>query len=431
MSATASTSAVANKVSRHQRRKYPHTFSDMQLKGKHILLGVTGGIAAYKAPYLVREFIKLGAEVKVVMTAMARQFVTPLTLATVSKNPIVVDFFDPENGQWNSHVSLGTWADIYVIAPATANTLAKMANGVADNLLLTTYLSARCPVFVAPAMDLDMMAHPATMQNIATLVSRGVKMIDAKSGELASGLVGKGRMAEPHEIVADISAFFAQRDGSLKGVKVLVTAGPTYEKIDPVRFIGNYSSGKMGYAIADELADRGASVCLVSGPVKISPRNASINIVHVESAKQMYDATVKEFTDSQAAIMTAAVADFAPADVAEQKIKRHDGFSIALTPNPDIAAELGRLKTPRQVLAGFALETTDEMPNAKSKLEKKNLDFIVLNSLADKGAGFMTDTNKVTIIDKGGNVRPFPLKSKTEVAVDIVDQLEMAIANVK
>lgn len=401
----------------------------MQLKGKHILLGITGGIAAYKTPCLVRDFAKMGAEVKVVMTAIAKQFVTPLTLATVSKNPIVVDFFDPESGQWNSHVSLGTWADAYVIAPATANTLAKMANGIADNLLLTTYLSARCPVFAAPAMDLDMMAHPATTQNIATLVSRGVNMIDANSGELASGLIGKGRMAEPAEICAAVAAFFAQRDGSMKGVKVLVTAGPTYEKIDPVRFIGNYSSGKMGYAIADELADRGATVCLVSGPVKISPRNANIRIVRVESARQMYDAATKEFISCQAAIMTAAVADFAPACVAEKKIKRHDGFSIDLKPNPDIAAELGRLKTARQVLAGFALETTDEMPNAKAKLEKKNLDFIALNSLADKGAGFMTDTNKVTIIDKDGNVQPFPLKSKVDVAIDIVDQLERAIKN--
>lgn len=403
----------------------------MLLKGKHILLGVTGGIAAYKTPCLVRDFVKMGAEVKVVMTAMAKQFVTPLALATVSKNPIVVDFFDPESGQWNSHVSLGTWADAYVIAPATANTLAKMANGIADNLLLTTYLSARCPVFAAPAMDLDMMAHPATTQNIATLVSRGVNMIDANSGELASGLVGKGRMAEPAEICAAVAAFFAQRDGSMKGAKVLVTAGPTYEKIDPVRFIGNYSSGKMGYAIADELADRGATVCLVSGPVKISPRNASIRVVRVESARQMYDAAAKEFTSCQAAIMTAAVADFAPVDVASQKIKRHEGFSIDLKPNPDIAAELGRLKTEGQVLAGFALETTDEMPNAKAKLEKKNLDFIVLNSLADKGAGFMTDTNKVTIIDKDGNIQPFPLKSKTDVAIDIVDQLERAIKNVE
>lgn len=430
MSATASTSAVAHKASEPPRRKHP-THSTMQLKGKHILLGVTGGIAAYKTPFLVRDFVKMGAEVKVVMTAMAKQFVTPLTLATVSKNPIVVDFFDPESGQWNSHVSLGSWADAYVIAPATANTLAKMANGIADNLLLTTYLSARCPVFAAPAMDLDMMAHPATTQNIATLVSRGVNMIDANSGELASGLVGKGRMAEPAEICAAVAAFFAQRDGSMKGAKVLVTAGPTYEKIDPVRFIGNYSSGKMGYAIADELADRGATVCLVSGPVKISPRNASIRVVRVESARQMYDAAAKEFTSCQAAIMTAAVADFAPVDVANQKIKRHEGFSIDLKPNPDIAAELGRLKTAKQVLAGFALETTDEMPNAKAKLEKKKLDFIVLNSLADKGAGFMTDTNKVTIIYNDGNIQPFPLKSKADVAIDIVNQLERAIKNMK
>ncbi|MCI5777838.1 MAG: bifunctional phosphopantothenoylcysteine decarboxylase/phosphopantothenate--cysteine ligase CoaBC [Bacteroidales bacterium] len=403
----------------------------MQLKGKHILVGVTGGIAAYKTPILVREFVRRGAEVKVVMTPMAKQFVTPLTLATVSKNPIVVDFFDPENGQWNSHVSLGTWADAYVIAPATANTMAKMANGVADNLLLTTYLSARCTVFAAPAMDLDMMRHPATVKNIETLRERGVEIIEAEDGELASGLSGKGRMAEPADIAFCVESYFARRDGSLKGRKVLVTAGPTYEKIDPVRFIGNYSSGKMGYAIAEELASRGASVVLVSGPVKISARSQNIDVQKVESAKQMLDKAKAAFADCDAAIMTAAVADFAPADVAEQKIKRHGDFSIQLVANPDIAAELGRMKSEKQIIAGFALETNDEMNNAHGKLEKKNMDFIVLNSLADKGAGFMTDTNKVTIIEKNGTTTPYPLKSKADVAIDIIDTLERLMSTIQ
>lgn len=403
----------------------------MQLKGKHILVGVTGGIAAYKTPMLVREFVRRGAEVKVVMTPMARQFVTPLTLATVSKNPIVVDFFDPENGQWNSHVALGTWADAYVIAPATANTIAKMANGVADNLLLTTYLSARCVVFAAPAMDLDMMSHPATVKNIETLRERGVEIIESAEGELASGLSGKGRMAEPADIAYGVESYFARRDGSLRGRRILVTAGPTYEKIDPVRFIGNYSSGKMGYAIAEELGSRGASVVLVSGPVKMSARSTNIEVVKVESAKQMLAAAQSAFGECDAAIMTAAVADFAPEDVADQKIKRHGDYTIKLVANPDIAAELGRMKTGRQVIAGFALETNDEMKNAHGKLEKKNMDFIVLNSLADKGAGFMTDTNKVTIIEKDGTTTPYPLKSKSDVAIDIVDTLERTMSSTK
>lgn len=403
----------------------------MQLKGKHILVGVTGGIAAYKTPMLVREFVRRGAEVKVVMTPMARQFVTPLTLATVSKNPIVVDFFDPENGQWNSHVSLGTWADAYVIAPATANTLAKMANGMADNLLLTTYLSARCVVFAAPAMDLDMMSHPATVKNIETLRERGVEIIEAAEGELASGLSGKGRMAEPQDIAYGVESYFARREGSMRGRRILVTAGPTYEKIDPVRFIGNYSSGKMGYAIAEELGSRGANVVLVSGPVKMSARSTNIEVVKVESAKQMLAAAQSAFGECDAAIMTAAVADFAPEEVADQKIKRHGDYTIKLVANPDIAAELGRMKTGRQVIAGFALETNDEMRNAHGKLEKKNMDFIVLNSLADKGAGFMTDTNKVTIIEKDGTTTPYPLKSKSDVAIDIVDTLERTMSSTK
>ena len=401
----------------------------MQLKGKHILVGVTGGIAAYKTPYLVREFVRRGAEVKVVMTPMARQFVTPLTLATVSRNPIVVDFFDPENGQWNSHVSLGIWADAYVIAPATANTLGKMASGIADNLLLTTYLSARCPVFAAPAMDLDMMAHPATVQNLATLRGRGLHVIESTEGELASGLSGKGRMAEPTDIAFAVESYFAREEGSMRGLKILVTAGPTYEKIDPVRFIGNYSSGKMGYAIAEELASRGAEVSLVSGPVKVVAHSTNITVRRVESARQMLDAAREAFPQCDAAIMTAAVADFAPATMADQKIKQHDAMTINLVANPDIAAELGKMKTTAQTIAGFALETNNEMPNAQAKLAKKNMDFIVLNSLADKGAGFMTDTNKVTIIESNGTTTPYPLKSKADVAIDIVDTLERIISS--
>ncbi len=411
------------------RRGSSHLHNTMQLKGKHILVGVTGGIAAYKTPYLVREFVRRGAEVKVVMTPMARQFVTPLTLATVSRNPIVVDFFDPENGQWNSHVSLGIWADAYVIAPATANTLGKMANGIADNLLLTTYLSARCPVFAAPAMDLDMMAHPATVQNLATLRGRGLHVIESAEGELASGLSGKGRMAEPADIAFAVESYFAREEGSMRGVKVLVTAGPTYEKVDPVRFIGNYSSGKMGYAIAEELASRGAEVSLVSGPVKVVAHSTNIVVHRVESARQMLDAAREAFPQCDAAVMTAAVADFAPATMADQKIKQHDSMTISLVANPDIAAELGKMKTTAQTIAGFALETNNEMPNAQAKLTKKNMDFIVLNSLADKGAGFMTDTNKVTIIESNGTTTPYPLKSKADVAIDIVDTLERIISS--
>lgn len=401
----------------------------MQLKGKHILIGITGGIAAYKVPMLIREFVRRGAEVQVVMTPMARQFVTPLTVATVSRHPIVVDFFDPEDGRWNSHIGLGMWADAFVIAPATANTMAKMAHGIADNLLLTTYLSARCPVFAAPAMDFDMMLHPTTVANLRTLEANGVRIIEAEDGELASGLAGKGRMAEPKKIADQVELFFANRDGSLRNSLILVTAGPTYEKIDPVRFIGNYSSGKMGYAIAEELANRGASVKLVSGPTWLTTDNKNIEVVKVESALQMFEAARNIFWTCNAAVMTAAVADFAPTTQAGQKIKRHDGFTIELTPNPDIAYELGQNKKPHQTLVGFALETTDAMTNAQDKLERKNMDFIVLNSLADKGAGFMTDTNKVTIIERGGAAVPYPLKSKREVAVDIVDTLQRVMTD--
>lgn len=398
------------------------------MKDKKIIVGVTGGIAAYKTASLVREIVKRGGEVRVVMTPMAKQFITPLTLATLSKNPIAVDFFDPENGQWNSHVSLGLWADAMVIAPATANTLAKMANGVADNLLLTTYLSAKCPVFVAPSMDLDMYKHAATQENMRLLEERGVNFIDAESGELASGLIGKGRMAEPEYIADYLSSYFTEggnlsERNELKGMKVMLTAGPTYEKIDPVRFIGNYSSGKMGYAIAEELAKRGFKVELISGPVKLSISHKNINVTKVESAADMYKACCDIFPKCDAGIMCAAVADFTPADRSDEKIKRKGEMTITLKPTQDIAAEMGRIKKENQTLVGFALETNDEILNAEGKLERKNLDFIVLNSLNDKGAGFMHDTNKITILEKGGVSTEYELKPKKEVAKDIVDKL--------
>jgi phosphopantothenoylcysteine decarboxylase/phosphopantothenate--cysteine ligase len=394
------------------------------MKDKKIIVGVTGGIAAYKTATLIREIVKRGGEVRVVMTPMAKQFITPLTLATLSKNPIAVDFFDPENGQWNSHVSLGLWADAFVIAPATANTLAKMANGIADNLLLTTYLSAKCPVFVAPSMDLDMYKHPATQGNIKLLQSRGVHVVEATSGELASGLIGKGRMAEP-EVIADALQTFFTTDNKCEnnGKRVMLTAGPTYEKIDPVRFIGNYSSGKMGYAIAEELARRGYLVELISGPVKLTTSHHNISLTKVESAEQMYNACCEIFPKCDAGIMCAAVADFTPETKADEKIKRKGKMTITLKPTQDIAAEMGRLKQPRQTLVGFALETTDEHTNASGKLERKNLDFIVLNSLNDAGAGFMHDTNKITIIEHGDVTTAYDLKPKTEVAKDIVDKL--------
>lgn len=398
------------------------------MKDKKIIVGVTGGIAAYKTASLVREIVKRGGEVRVVMTPMAKQFITPLTLATLSKNPIAVDFFDPENGQWNSHVSLGLWADAMVIAPATANTLAKMANGIADNLLLTTYLSAKCPVFVAPSMDLDMYKHAATQENMRLLEERGVYFIDAESGELASGLIGKGRMAEPEYIADYLSSYFTEggnlsERNEFEGMKVMLTAGPTYEKIDPVRFIGNYSSGKMGYAIAEELAKRGFKVELISGPVKLSISHKNINVTKVESAADMYKACCEIFPKCDAGIMCAAVADFTPADRSDEKIKRKGEMTITLKPTQDIAAEMGRIKKENQTLVGFALETNDEILNAEGKLERKNLDFIVLNSLNDKGAGFMHDTNKITILEKGGISTEYELKPKKEVAKDIVDKL--------
>jgi phosphopantothenoylcysteine decarboxylase/phosphopantothenate--cysteine ligase len=394
----------------------------MNLKGKHIILGITGGIAAYKAAILVRLLVKEGAEVQVVMTTLAKQFITPLTMATLSKNPILVEFFDPENGKWNSHVDLGLWADLYIIAPATANTIAKMANGVADNLLLTTYLSARCPVVIAPAMDLDMFAHASTQKNINTLRSFGNVIVEPASGELASGLDGKGRMEEPENILAIVRSVLGNK--GLTGKKVMVTAGPTYEPIDPVRFIGNYSSGKMGYSIAEELSLRGADVTLISGPVSLVPKNKTIRLIKVNTASEMFEASVSRFPEMDAAILAAAVADYTPAVPASEKIKREkEDMNLPLKATRDIAAFLGAEKKQGQVLVGFALETTNEQQNAQKKLQKKNLDFIVLNSLNDEGAGFGVDTNRVTLIDKYNNIEKLELKGKDEVATDIVDKL--------
>ena len=392
------------------------------LKGKHILLGITGSIAAYKAAALTRLLVKAGCEVQVVMTTLAKQFITPLTMATLSQRPILVEFFDPENGAWNSHIKLGEWADCMLIAPATANTLAKMAHGVADNLLLTSYLSARCPVAVAPAMDLDMFAHPSTQENLKLLASRGVKIVDPGSGFLASGLEGKGRMAEPEQIVEFLEQLFDEKKKSLTGKHLLVTAGPTCEAIDPVRYITNHSTGKMGYALAEELAARGAHVTLVSGPTQLAcPKG--VERVDVRSAQEMYEASVEAFAKANGAVMCAAVADYTPAEVADRKIKKSDDdMAIRLKRTRDIAAELGREKGDR-VLVGFALETDHEAEHAQSKLERKNLDFIVLNSLRDAGAGFGVDTNVVTLIDAAG-AEKLPLLSKGEVAARIVDKIE-------
>lgn len=393
------------------------------LKDKNIILGVTGGIAAYKAANLTRLFVKAGANVKIIMTEAAKEFITPLTLATLSKNPILVDFYNPENGDWNSHVDLGLWADAFVIAPATANTMGKMANAIADNLLVTTYLSARCPVFVAPTMDLDMYQHPANIKNMATLESYGNILIEPESGELASGLVGKGRMAEPETIAEQLERFFSKKK-DFENQRILITAGPTHENIDPVRFIGNYSSGKMGYAIAEELAQRGAIVTLVSGPTNLNIEHPNIKRVKVQSAQEMYDACTKHFANSNAAIMAAAVADYTVKSTANQKIKKSDeNFSLELKKTKDIAKELGKIKSEKQILVGFALETENEKVNAINKLKSKNLDFIVLNSMNDKGAGFQSDTNKITIFTRNNEEKTFTLKSKTEVASDIVNEL--------
>ncbi|MBQ3213208.1 MAG: bifunctional phosphopantothenoylcysteine decarboxylase/phosphopantothenate--cysteine ligase CoaBC [Alistipes sp.] len=392
------------------------------LKGKHIILGITGSIAAYKSAVLCRLLVSAGAEVKVVMTSLAKQFITPLTMATVSKNPILVEFFNPENGEWNSHVKLGEWADLYLIAPATANTMAKMATGVADNLLLTTYLSARCPVAVAPAMDLDMYAHVATQRNMAQLREDGVHIIEPGSGFLASGLIGKGRMAEPQDIVAAVEALFDEKKKSLEGKHFLVTAGATIEPIDPVRFISNHSSGKMGYAVAEAMAARGAKVTLISGRTSLECPQG-VERVDVLSAEQMYEACNVVFEQTDGAVMCAAVADYTPQTVADEKLKKgDDDMSIALKRTKDIAASLGEKKG-RRVLVGFAMETQNERENAQSKLERKNFDFIVLNSLRTEGAGFRGDTNVVTLIDMKG-AEELPLMSKRDVAERIVDKIE-------
>lgn len=394
----------------------------MSLKGKRIVLGITGSIAAYKACVLIRELIKAGAEVQAVMTPSAKEFITPLTISTLTHKPVISEFFDRRDGSWHSHVDIGLWADAMIIAPATASSIAKMANGVADNMLITTYLSMRAPVFVAPAMDVDMFSHTATQKNIKTLRSYGNIIIEPETGELASGLEGKGRMEEPAVIAKSLEAYFKSQN-QLKGKRVLITAGPTYEKIDPVRFIGNYSSGKMGYALAEECAERGAEVELVSGPVSINLNRANIHITKVESAAQMYAAAVNAFPKTDIAILCAAVADFTPRETKDVKIKREKGdMAIQLVPTKDIAAELGRRKKESQFMVGFALETNDETNNAINKLKAKKLDFIVLNSLNDKGAGFSVDTNKITIISDTSKYE-YSLKPKREVAKDIIDKI--------
>lgn len=392
------------------------------LGNKKIVLGITGSIAAYKACILVRLLIKKGAEVQVVMTPSAKEFITPLTLATLTKKPVVSEFFDRRDGSWHSHVSLGLWADAMLIAPASASTVGKMANGIADNMLVTTYLSMKAPVFVAPAMDLDMYAHPSTQQNLRKLASYGNHIIEPGTGHLASDLEGKGRMEEPERIVEVLEQFFAKQS-ALSGKKVLITAGPTYEKIDPVRFIGNYSSGKMGFALAEVCAEQGAEVTLVSGPVTLTAKHPAIHRVDVESAAEMYEAATHNFPDADIAILCAAVADFTPKVTADKKIKRKgDNLTLELQPTQDIAAALGAVKREGQVMVGFALETNDELDNARKKLKEKNLDFIVMNSLQNKGAGFRVDTNKVTIIDHQG-LTAYDTKSKREVAEDIIEYL--------
>lgn len=393
------------------------------MKGKKIVLGITGSIAAYKAAVLTRLLIKKGAEVQIVITPAGKEFITPITLSALTSKPVISEFFSQRDGTWHSHVDLGLWADAMLIAPATASTIGKMAHGIADNMLITTYLSMKAPVFVAPAMDLDMFAHPATQHNLDILRSYGNHIIEPTAGELASHLVGKGRMEEPENIVAALESFF-QKNSSMAGKKILITAGPTYEKIDPVRFIGNYSSGKMGYALAEECAARGAEVTLVSGPVNLSVNHSNINRIDVESAEQMYNACMSHYPTSEAGILCAAVADFTPECVADKKIKREkDDLTLNLKPTHDIAAALGKIKTDSQRLVGFALETNDETAHAQDKLKRKNFDFIVLNSLNDKGAGFRCDTNKITIIDSG-KAEEYPLKTKKEVAADIIDKLD-------
>lgn len=396
----------------------------MMLKGKHIILGITGSIAAYKAAYIIRALVKKGAEVQVVITPAGKEFITPITLSALSSKPVISEFFSNRDGSWNSHVDLGLWADAMLVAPATASTIGKMANGIADNMLITTYLSCKAPVFVAPAMDLDMFAHPSTQQNLERLRSFGNHIIEPAEGELASHLVGKGRMEEPDKIIAVLEEFFASRT-VLEKKKIIITAGPTYEKIDPVRFIGNYSSGKMGFALAEACAQQGAEVTLIAGPVSLTTVHPNIHRVDVESAEEMYEAAMAVFPDADAGILCAAVADYRPETQADEKIKRESKgeMTLHLVPNKDIAASLGAIKREGQVLVGFALETNNEATNAESKLKRKNLDFIVLNSLRDAGAGFRCDTNKISIIDRQGESVSYPLKSKQGVAADIVNKL--------
>lgn len=395
------------------------------LKGKKIVLGITGSIAAYKSCLIIRELIKAGAEVQVVITPAGKEFITPITLSALTHKPVISEFFSQRDGTWNSHVDLGLWADAMLIAPCTAATLGKMANGVADNMLITTYLSMKAPVFIAPAMDLDMYQHPTTQENLRKLQSFGNQIIEAQSGFLASGLEGKGRMEEPDKIVAYLDKML-DSNASLKGKKILITAGPTYEKIDPVRFIGNYSSGKMGFALAEECACRGAEVTLIAGPVstQLSPSlSTCIKRIDVESCEEMYQAATKAYPECNAAILCAAVADFKPEQAASQKIKREkDDLVIRLKPTHDIAAALGAIKQPHQLLVGFALETNDEIANAQKKLQKKNLDFIVLNSLRHEGTCFQSDENQISIISKEGQ-RDYDKKSKQAVAIDIIDEL--------
>ena len=401
------------------------------LKGKKIVLGITGSIAAYKACLIIRGLVKAGAEVQVVITPAGKEFITPITLSALTQKPVISDFFSQRDGTWHSHVALGLWADAMLIAPCTASTLGKMANGIADNMLITTYLSMKAPVFIAPAMDLDMYQHPTTQQNMERLRSFGNQIIEPASGFLASGLEGKGRMEEPEKIVDFLNEKLGNGENetspishsSLSGKRIMITAGPTYEKIDPVRFIGNYSSGKMGFALAEECARRGAEVTLVAGPVALKTEHSNIIRVNVESCQEMYDAATSVFPQQDAAILCAAVADFRPEHVADQKIKREgQTMDIHLVPNPDIAAELGRMKREGQVLVGFALETNDEEANAHHKLEKKNLDFIVLNSLRNKGTCFRSDDNQISIISRTGQ-QDYERKPKNEVASDIIDQL--------
>lgn len=400
------------------------------LKGKKIILGITGSIAAYKACHIIRGLIKRGAEVQVVITSSGKEFITPVTLSALTGKPVISEFFAQRDGTWNSHVDLGLWADAMLIAPATASTIGKMANGIADNMLITTYLSAKAPVFIAPAMDLDMYAHPSTQKNLEILRSFGNHIIEPAEGELASHLIGKGRMEEPENIILQLEKYFATTEGDLAGKTIMITTGPTYEKIDPVRFIGNYSSGKMGFALADECTSRGAKVILITGPVQQTTHFPVFQRYDVESAQQMYDAAIALFSNADAAILSAAVADYTPEQVADEKIKRErtGNMSLNLIPTQDIAATLGQLKKTltsklsKKVLVGFALETNCEQQNAQDKLSRKNLDFIVLNSLNDKGAGFRHDTNKISIISKEGKT-DYSLKPKSEVAADIVDHL--------